>query len=56
MSHRPVPTADLSVRDAILTPMLRADVGTYTIAMEIAMGVPKDGNNVFGLDRGGVGY
>ena len=50
-------TADPSVRDAILTSMLkRADVGTYTIAMEIAMGVPKDGNNVFGVDRGGVGY
>lgn len=50
-------TADPSVRDAILTSMLkRADVGTFTITMEIAMGVPKDGNNVFGLDRGGVGY
>jgi basic membrane protein A len=34
----------------------RADVGTYTIAMEVANGVPKDGNNVFDLDRGGVGY
>ncbi len=50
-------TADPSVRGAILTSMLkRADVATYTIAMEIAMGVPKDGNNVFGVGRGGVGY
>ena len=50
-------TSDPSVRDAILTSMLkRADVGTYTIAMEIAMGVPKDGNNVFGVGRGGVGF
>jgi basic membrane protein A len=49
--------SDPSVRGAILTSMLkRADVGTYTIAMEIANGVPKDGNNVFGLDRDGVGY
>jgi basic membrane protein A len=49
--------ADPSVRSGILTSMLkRADVGTYTIAMEVATGVPKDGNNVFGLDRGGVGY
>ena len=46
-----------SVRSAILTSMLkRADVATYTITMEIANGVPKDGNNVFGLDRGGVGF
>ena len=50
-------TADPSVRGAILTSMLtRADVATYIIAMEVASGVPKDGNNVFGLDRGGVGY
>ena len=50
-------TSDPSVRDAILTSMLkRADVVTYTIAMEVATGVPKDGNNVFGLGRGGVGY
>jgi basic membrane protein A len=50
-------TADPSVRGAILTSMLkRADVGAYTIAMEIALGVGKDGNNVFGLDRGGVGF
>ena len=34
----------------------RADVATYTITMEVANGVPKDGNNVFGLDRGGVGF
>ena len=46
-----------SVRSAILTSMLkRADVATYTITMEVANGVPKDGNNVFGLDRGGVGF
>ena len=45
------------MRGAILTSMLkRADVATYTIAMEVAYGVPKDGNNVFGLDRDGVGY
>ena len=49
--------SDPSVRGAILTSMLkRADVGTYTIVMEVASRVPKDGNNVFGLDRGGVGY
>jgi basic membrane protein A len=49
--------SDPSLRDAILTSMLkRADIATYTIAMEIAMGVPKDGNNVFGVGRGGVGY
>jgi basic membrane protein A len=49
--------SDPSVRSAILTSMVkRADVGTYTIAMEVASGVPKDGNNVFGLDRGGVGF
>ena len=49
--------SDPSVRGAILTSMLkRADVATYIIAMEVASGVPKDGNNVFGLDRGGVGY
>jgi len=46
-----------SVRGAILTSMLkRADVATYTITMEVANGVAKDGNNVFGLDRGGVGF
>ena len=50
-------TADPAVRGAILTSMLkRADVATYTIAMEIAMGIPKDGNNVFGVGRDGVGY
>lgn len=50
-------TSDPSVRGAILTSMLkRADVATFTVAMEVATGVPKDGNNVFGLDRGGVGY
>lgn len=49
--------ADPSVRDVILTSMLkRADVATYTIGMEIAMGVPKDGNNVFGVGVGGIGY
>jgi basic membrane protein A len=50
-------SADPSVRGAILTSMLkRADVGTYTITMEVANGVPKDGNNVLGVDRGGGGY
>ena len=50
-------TSSPSVRGAILTSMLkRADVVTYTVAMEVANGVPKDGNNVFGLDRGGVGF
>jgi len=49
--------SDVSVRDAVLTSMLKqADLITYTVAMEVANGVPKDGNNVFGLDRGGVGY
>jgi basic membrane protein A len=49
--------ADQSVRSAILTSMLkRADKVTYTVTMEFANGVPKDGNNVFGLDRDGVGY
>jgi basic membrane protein A len=49
--------ADPSVRDSILTSMLkRADVATYTIAMEIANGVAKDGNNVFGVGADGVGY
>ncbi|MBI2775916.1 MAG: BMP family ABC transporter substrate-binding protein [Chloroflexi bacterium] len=49
--------SDPSVRGAILTSMLkRADIVTYTIVMEVANGVPKDGNNVFGLDRDGVGY
>jgi basic membrane protein A len=46
-----------SVRGTILTSMLkRADVATYAITMEVANGVPKDGNNVFGVDRGGVGF
>jgi basic membrane protein A and related proteins len=50
-------TSDPSVRGAILTSMLkRADIGTYIIAMEVANGVPKDGNNVFDLGQGGVGY
>jgi basic membrane protein A and related proteins len=50
-------TSDPSVRSAILTSMVkRADLITYTITMEVANGVPKDGNNVFGLDRGGVAY
>jgi basic membrane protein A len=50
-------TSDESLRDAILTSMLkRADVATYTIVMEFANGVPKDGNSVFGLDRDAVGY
>jgi basic membrane protein A len=50
-------TADPSVRGAILTSMLKqADVATYTIVMEVAQGVPKDGNNVFGVGLGGVGY
>ena len=45
--------ADPSVRGAILTSMLkRADVATYMIAMEVANGVAKDGNNVFGVGRG----
>jgi basic membrane protein A len=49
--------SDPSVRSAILTSMLeRADVALYIVAMEVANGVPKDGNNVFGLDRGGVGF
>jgi basic membrane protein A len=49
--------ADPSVRGAILTSMLkRADVATYTVAMEIANGVAKDGNNVFGVGQDGVGY
>ncbi len=50
-------TADPSVRDAILTSMVKhADAATYTIGMEATNGVAKDGNNVFGVDRGGVGY
>ena len=50
-------TADPAVRGAILTSMVkRTDLATYIITMEVATGVPKDGNNVFGLDRGGVGY
>jgi basic membrane protein A len=49
--------SDASVRGAILTSMLkRADVATYTIAEEVANGVPKDGNNVFGVGQGGVAY
>jgi basic membrane protein A and related proteins len=49
--------SDPSVRGAILTSMLkRADMATYTITMEVANRVPKDGNNVLGLDRDGVGY
>jgi basic membrane protein A len=49
--------ADPSLRGAILTSMLkRADVATYLIAMEVANGIPKDGNNVFGVGPGGVGY
>jgi len=49
--------ADPSVRGAILTSMLkRADVATYMITMEVANGVAKDGNNVFGLGQDGVGY
>ena len=49
--------ADPSVRGAILTSMLkRADVATYMITMEVANGVAKDGNNVFGVGRDGVGY
>ena len=49
--------ADASVRDAILTSMLkRADVATYMITMEVANGVAKDGNNVFGVGQDGVGY
>ena len=49
--------ADPSVRDAILTSMLkRADVATYAITMEVAHRVAKDGNNVFGVGVGGVGY
>ena len=49
--------SDQSVRGAILTSMLkRADVATYTIGMEVANGVRKDGNNVFGVGAGGVGY
>lgn len=50
-------TADPSVRGAILTSMLkRADVATYTVVMEVANGVAKDGNNVFGVGPGAVGY
>lgn len=49
--------SDPSLRGAILTSMLkRADLGTFTIVMEVANGVRKDGNNVFGVDRDGVGY
>jgi basic membrane protein A len=50
-------TSDPALRDSILTSALRrVDVATYTIMMEIATRVPKDGNNVFGLGRDGVGY
>jgi basic membrane protein A and related proteins len=50
-------SADPSVRGSILTSMVkRVDVGTYTIGMEMANGVAKDGNNVFGVGRDGVGY
>ena len=49
--------ADPSVRGAILTSMLkRADIATYMITMEVAHGVAKDGNNVFGVGQEGVGY
>jgi basic membrane protein A len=49
--------ADPSLRGAILTSMLKqADIATYTITMEVAHGVAKDGNNVFGVGAGGVGY
>ena len=49
--------ADPSVRGAILTSMLkRADIAVYKITMEVATGVPKDGNNVFGVGVDGVGY
>jgi len=49
--------ANPSVRGAILTSMLkRADVATYMITMEVANGVAKDGNNVFGVGQDGVGY
>jgi basic membrane protein A len=49
--------ADPSVRGAILTSMLkRADIATYLITMEVANGVAKDGNNVFGVGQEGVGY
>lgn len=50
-------TADPATRSAILTSMLkRADTATFTITMEVATGVPKDGINVFGMDRDGLGY
>jgi basic membrane protein A len=50
-------SSDPSLRSAVLTSMVkRADVATFTVAMEIGTGVPKDGNNVLGLDRDGVGY
>jgi basic membrane protein A and related proteins len=49
--------ADGSLRSAILTSALtRADIATFTITMEVATGVPKDGTNIFGLERDGVGY
>ncbi len=49
--------ANQSVRGAILTSMLkRADIATYLITMEVANGVAKDGNNVFGVGQDGVGY
>jgi basic membrane protein A len=34
----------------------RADAAAFTIGMEVAQSVGQDGNNVFGVDRGGVGY
>jgi basic membrane protein A len=49
--------SDASLRGAVLTSMLkRADVATYMIAEEVANGVPKDGNNMFDVGSGGVGY
>jgi basic membrane protein A len=49
--------SDPSLRGAILTSMIkRADVATFMIAQEVANGVPKDGNNMFGLGQGGVGF
>lgn len=50
-------TSDPSVRDAVLTSMLkRADVGTYTFVTDVARGTAKGGNDVFDLAHGGVGY
>ena len=42
--------------DPVSRRALASHVATYTIAMEVATGVPKDGNNVFGVGRNGVGY